>query len=110
MFCREDNNHGLPLVFYRAELEVVTTLVPPAVEFQDIPEHVKPKQVVTVTIASKPSSTSMDALVLFDEMQQRYITNIPSASWMSVVLSGSNATKADDDQWVFEELFAQNPV
>jgi hypothetical protein len=48
--------------------------------------------------------------VLFYEMQQRYITNFPSASWMSVVLSGSSATKADDDQWVFEELFAQNPV
>jgi hypothetical protein len=62
MFCWDDNNHGLPLVSYKAELEVVTTLVPPAVEFQDIPEHVKPKPVVMVTIASKPSSISMHAL------------------------------------------------
>jgi hypothetical protein len=67
----------------------IATLVPPAVEFQDISKHVKPKPVAI---------TPMDAQLVFNGMQQRYITNLTSASWMGVVLSGSTATEADDDQ------------
>jgi hypothetical protein len=85
---------------------VVATRLPPAVEFQDDPKHVKPKPVAIMTIASKTSCTPMDVQLVFDGMQRRYITNLTSASWMGVVLSGSAATEIDDDQKVSEEMSA----
>lgn len=51
-------------------------------------------------------TTSLHAHAMFNEMQQRYITNLTSAFWMGVVLSGSSATKADDEQKVSEGISA----
>lgn len=47
---------------------------------------------------------------IFKPNQQRYITKLTSVSLMGIVLSSHSATKADEDQKVFEELSAQSTV
>jgi hypothetical protein len=47
--------------------------------FEDIPKHLKPVLVTSMAISAKLPSTSMTALVVFEEMQQRYITNLAPA-------------------------------
>jgi hypothetical protein len=56
-----------------------------------IPKLVKPNSVAMVTIASKPTSDSFDAQVVFDEMQQGFQTRIQRQpdSWCQSCCSSS---------------------